>query len=114
MTDRYSLTPLEVYARPHAEFIQRWRRIIDVYGNTIAAIGEGSYFFAPLPKPAPKTHSADRTRSPRWRAGSRRTKKLGRLARRQGRRSPFADPFKGWTDLGWTYEGNPVEAEEAA
>lgn len=65
----------------------------------------GWYLAVALPPPRRRTHAADRTRSPRWRAGSRRTKKLARAARRQGRRTPFASPLKGWTDMGWMEEG---------
>lgn len=64
----------------------------------------GYLFFAPAEPPKPRTHAADRTRSKRWRAGSKRTKKLARLARKHGRRTPFADPWRGWEPLGWIDE----------
>lgn len=61
-----------------------------------------SWWVAWLPPDPPKipTPAAGRTRSPRWRAGTRRTRKLAR------RRPcpPPADPFAGWKDLGWTEE----------
>jgi hypothetical protein len=65
-------------------------------------MGKPFLLFAPIPLGKPKTHAIDRTRSPRWRAGSKRTKKLARLARRAGRRTPFENPWKGWESLGWT------------
>jgi len=68
-------------------------------------VGEPAWFLAPLPaKTRPKMSSADRTRSPRWRAGTRRTRRLAREARRQGRPTPLAGTWTGWVDLGWTDE----------
>jgi hypothetical protein len=109
---KYQTTPLTVDADTNAEYAERWRRINEIHGpllrvrdaagNTIAILGQSAWFFVPSPPRKPKTHAVDRTRSPRWRAGSRRTKQLTQAAKRRGRRSPFADPLKGWTDLGWT------------
>lgn len=58
-----------------------------------------AWFVAPTPpRPAKRrTRSIDRTRSARWRAGSRRTRLL---ARRRGPCPPPRDPWAGWTDLG--------------
>lgn len=44
------------------------------------------------------TRSADRTRSARWRAGTRRTRRAA------ARRRPARDPWLGWHDLGWVDE----------
>lgn len=56
------------------------------------------------PRRPPATSSADRTRSPRWRAGTRRTRRMARAAKRRGRRSHTAGPLIGWTDLMWVDE----------
>jgi hypothetical protein len=59
----------------------------------------------PIPAPKARTHARDRTRSARWQAGSRRTRRLARAARGRGRRSRFADPWGGWEPMGWTTDG---------
>ncbi len=84
----------------HKAFLARHRRIVDGSGRTVALIGEPSWFFAPLPPDPrrPRTSSAARTRSARWQAGTRRTR---RLARRPGPSPAPADPMAGWQDLGW-------------
>lgn len=66
----------------------------------VLADGREAWFFVPDPvRPVkPRTRAADRTRSPRWRAGTRREKQAAR------RRRPVRDPWAGWTDLGWVDE----------
>lgn len=54
----------------------------------------------PPEPPHVRTAAAGRTRSPRWRAGTRRTRKMAR--RRPN--PPPADPFANWTQMGWTEE----------
>ncbi len=62
-----------------------------------------AWFVAPAPTPPAKrrTRSIDRTRSARWRAGSRRTR---RHAHRRGPCPPPRDPWAGWTNAGWIAE----------
>lgn len=63
-------------------------------------------FIVPEPVPKQRSHARDRTRSKRWLAGSRRIKKAARLARAQGRRSPYADQWRGWEPLGCTTDSS--------
>lgn len=63
---------------------------VDGYDYVIAP------FVRPPAGPRRRTISADRTRSARWRAGSRRTRRLA-----AGRRRP-RDRWAGWQDMGWT------------
>lgn len=69
-------------------------------GVEIFTRGE-ALFFVPIPPPKPRSHAADRTRSPRWRAGTRRHR---RLARRGLLSRPAKPPVvlpDSWQDLGW-------------
>lgn len=61
-------------------------------------------FFVPARPRKPKTHAADRTRSKRRRAGSKRTKKAARLARRRRTPASRGAGWSGWTEMGWTTE----------
>ena len=88
------------------DFIATMTRVRDEFGRTVALVGERSLFLIPPPPAKPKVHSRYRTRSPRWRAGTRHTKKQARAARAAGRRSALAPPLTweqaGWQKLGWT------------
>jgi hypothetical protein len=51
--------------------------------------------------PKPRTRSADRTRSRRWRAGTRRARRRIAAARRQGLPHPFPPPrWTRWQTMG--------------
>lgn len=86
--------------RTYAEWFSRWSRFTDEFRacadwirHVHAHLGAGLAAMVAVPLPAAKsrTHASDRTRSKRWRAGSRRTKKLTRLARARGRATPRPD-----------------------
>lgn len=89
------------------EFVGMLNRHTEMY------TGGAVMFFVPVERPKPKTHARDRTRSKRWQAGSKRIKKAARLARRQGRRTPFADPWRGWETMGCIDETGGTWAESA-
>lgn len=66
----------------------------------VLADGREAWFWVPDPvRPVKRrTRAANRTRSGRWRAGTRREKRAAR------RRRPVRDPWTGWTDLGYVDE----------
>lgn len=66
-------------------------------------------FVRPQARKRRRTSSAERTRSARWRAGSRRTRRLAAGRRRpRDRWAGWQDV--GWTDVGWTDEGWRIDA----
>jgi len=91
---------LDIRGLTHAQFMTARRAAATLDEHRYLAPAGAMYIGPQLDPPRPPTPAAARTRSSRWAAGTRRTRRLSRRLPNP----PAAHPFARWADMGWTEE----------
>lgn len=92
--------PAAVYPS-RQEFFAAYRRFMSSCAGTIMLCNN----FSAAARGRAKTSAADRTRSPRWRAGTRRRRKMAQKARQQARRDTTWSQESSWGNGEWDTVG---------
>lgn len=97
------LSALKLADTTHAEAVARRRQLARAVQATVRIGFPGAMFAVPPDPPGPRTMAADRTRSVRWRAGTRRHKRrvLEERRRRVAAREKPGPLRLDVAELGW-------------